>query len=85
MQLVIDGRGVARCLYSEAIDLGSLGQLLIQRASHVEPDQTGQWWADLRPMDGPTLGPFALRSSALAAETAWLELHRLNSDLPAYS
>jgi hypothetical protein len=29
-------------------------------------------------MDGPVLGPFALRSEALAAEHAWLEVNWLN-------
>jgi hypothetical protein len=39
----------------------------------VEPDAHGQWWADLSPVRGPTLGPFGIRSRALAAEMAWLE------------
>jgi hypothetical protein len=45
----------------------------IQRASHVEPDEQGQWWADLAPVHGPKLGPFAVRSAALDAERCWLE------------
>ena len=31
----------------------------IRRASHVEPDEAGRWWADLSPVGGPRLGPFA--------------------------
>jgi hypothetical protein len=75
MQLRVDLRGQVTCLYSEAIDLASLGQLSICRASHVEPDDRGQWWADLGPVAGPRLGPHAKRSDALAAEQSWLEEH----------
>jgi len=78
MQLVIDRRGVARAVYGEAIDLARLGQLRITRASHVEPDASGRWLADLQPAGGPVLGPFPLRSEALAAEHLWLELHWLD-------
>ena len=48
-------------------------RLDIRRASHVEPDEEGLWWADLAPMNGPTLGPFGRRSAVLAAEREWLE------------
>ncbi len=61
-----------RCLYDEAIDLAALGRLSITRASHVEPDDAGQWFADLAPVSGPRLGPFDRRSEALEAERAWL-------------
>jgi len=77
MLLVIDPQGEVRCLYTEVLDLSSLGPLTIQRASHVEPDSQGQWWADLSPVAGPRLGPFTLRSQALAAEHGWLQRHRL--------
>jgi hypothetical protein len=77
MQLVIDSGGQVRCLYSEVLDLAALGPLSIQRASHVEPDQDGRWWADLAPVSGPRIGPFTKRSAAIAAETAWLEQHVL--------
>jgi hypothetical protein len=73
MILVIDGQGAATCLYDEAIDLSRLGPLDLRRASHVEPDALGRWWADLHPAGGPMLGPFALRSEALTAERIWLE------------
>jgi hypothetical protein len=75
MQLVIDRQGSIRCIYSEMIDLRQLGQLAIQRASHVEPDVEGQWWADLSLVAGPLLGPFVLRTQALAAELSWLSDH----------
>ena len=73
MQLIIDRRGVTRCLYNEAIDLRALGVMTIHRASHVEPDKSGRWFADLAPVGGPRLGPFAVRSEALSAERQWLE------------
>jgi hypothetical protein len=73
MILVIDGQGAATCLYDEAIDLTRLGSLHFRRASHVEPDALGRWWADLHPAGGPVLGPFGVRSEALTAERVWLE------------
>ena len=78
MQLVIEPGGAVRCVYGEAIDLFSLGIPSITRASHVEPDHDGWWFADLSPIRGPRLGGFAHRSQALAAEQAWLEVHWLN-------
>jgi len=77
MQLIIMPGGVVRCVYGEEIDLAALGSPAIARASHVEPDQQGRWWADLSPVDGPALGPFPNRSEALTAEQAWLESHWL--------
>ena len=78
MDLVIASDGTVRCLYAEAIPLAELGALAIQRASWVEPDPGGRWLASLRPVGGPTLGPFPARSAALAAERAWLTDHWLN-------
>jgi len=77
MELLIDRLGTVRCVYAEAIDLSRLGDLSIRRASHVEPDERGQWWADLSPVGGPTLGPFDQRGAALTAERQWLETHWL--------
>ena len=73
MQLIIEPGGTVRCIYSEEIDLQALGSPTITRASYVEPDQHGRWWADLSPLAGPVLGPFQVRSEALAAEHSWLE------------
>jgi hypothetical protein len=72
MQLIVTLGGEIRCVYGETIDLAQLGSLAIRRGSHVEPNSMGQWCADLRPVNGPTLGPFASRSQALAAEEVWL-------------
>ena len=60
MRLVVDRGGAVRCLYGEAIDLAALGNVSIRRASHVEPDEQGRWWADLGPVGGPRLGPFEI-------------------------
>lgn len=73
MQLLIEPTGRIRCLYDEALDLTALGKLNVARGSHVEPDEQGRWVADLGPVGGPLLGPFARRSQALEAERRWLE------------
>lgn len=80
MQLTVDPAGSMRCVYTEAIDLASIGSLSIARASHVEPDDQGRWIADLAPVGGPRLGPFEQRSPALAAEQQWLDEHWLVAD-----
>ena len=79
MQLVVDPNGAIRCVYDEQLDLQALGHVNIQRGSHVEPTADGQWLADLSPVSGPVLGPFGLRTLALAAERQWLEEHWLTS------
>ena len=77
MELVIQSDGTVRTIYAETIELASLGAVDIQRASHVEPTTDGRWTADLSPVGGPLLGPFALRSEALDAEQQWLLRHWL--------
>ena len=72
MELVIGVDGGVRCIYDEGLDLRSLGKMQITRASHVEPDLDGNWWADMGPVEGPVLGPFRSRSEALGAERGWL-------------
>ena len=79
MQLRVDPDGSLCCVYAEAIDLPSLGALTIRRASQVEPDGAGAWWADLSPAGGPRLGPYRLRSEALRAEADWLDEHFLGA------
>lgn len=68
MELVVDAGGSVRCIYDEALDLREIGRLQITRASHVEPDAEGHWFADMGPSGGPVLGPFRSRSEALEAE-----------------
>jgi hypothetical protein len=77
MQIIIDAAGSIACLYDEAIDLAAMGKVTITRVSHVEPCENGLWLADLAPVGGPCLGPFACRSDALAAEQDWLTTHWL--------
>ena len=77
MQLVVAPDGGVRTVYSESLDVRCLGELSIRRGSHVEPNDTGQWAADLSPVGGPVLGPFEQRSQALAAEIEWLQTHWL--------
>jgi hypothetical protein len=72
MELVVSPVGVVRCVYGEALDLHALGCPQIRRASAVEPDEEGLWWADLSPVGGPKLGPFLQRHDALSVEVAWL-------------
>jgi len=77
MELVVGVDGVARCIYDEALDLREIGQLQITRASHVEPDRDGYWWADMGPSGGPVLGPYGSRTKALEAERGWLAIAAL--------
>ena len=72
MELVVDAGGDVRCVYGEELDLREIGKLQITRASHVEPDRDGNWWADMGPVNGPVLGPFRNRTEALGAERGWL-------------
>ena len=70
---VVRPNGRVCCLYTERLELGRLGRLRIGRASQVEPDARGRWFATLR--HGPRLGPFRRRSQALEAEVRWLQEH----------
>ena len=74
MELIVDSSGLTRCVYSDAIPLQGFGQARIERASNVEPNEQGEWIADLSqsPISGPTLGPFQKRTDAIEAEVQWL-------------
>lgn len=74
MQLMIKPGGRIIGVYSEELDYTTLGKPILRRASHVEPDANGDWYADMSPISGPQLGPFPKRSSALNAERSWLNL-----------
>lgn len=76
VELVVGCDGGVKCIYDEALALREIGKLRITRASHVEPDAEGYWWADMAPVDGPVLGPFATRGEALLAERGWLVARR---------
>ena len=81
IELLITAQGIVRALYTEAIPIHVFGSVQIERASHVEPDAAGNWWADLQPSQGPVLGPFTYRSEALQAERDWLTQHVLFGSL----
>jgi hypothetical protein len=74
IQFKISEGGSLTTIYSDqfASLYAEVGSLSVSRASHVEPDGHGQWIADMAPVGGPMLGPFALRQTALDAEVAWL-------------
>jgi len=74
MKIVFDEKGNCRAIYTDSIKplLAQLGAIQIRRASHVEPGQDGNWYVDLSPVGGPTVGPFAERSTAIKHETDWL-------------
>jgi hypothetical protein len=72
LDLVVGCDGGVKCVYGEELDLRELGKLQITRASHVEPDAEGYWFADMGPIGGPVLGPFKGRTEALGAEREWL-------------
>ena len=72
LDLIVGLDGAVSCIYDELLDLHQIGTLSITRASHVEPDADGDWWADMGPSGGPVLGPYGNRSEALMAERGWL-------------
>lgn len=70
--------GTLSFIYTDDVDRFALqedlgGELLVRRASMVEPTTASGWEADLSPVGGPVLGPFINRAAALAAEVAWLQ------------
>ena len=52
MDLIVASTGIVTAIYAEAIDLHTLGLATITRASHVEPDERGLWFAEM--VDGRT-------------------------------
>lgn len=76
MDIIIDANGNLRFIYNDdAANLLNAGKATVRRVSHVEPCEGG-WSADMAPVDGPVLGPFALRADALRAEVNWLQQNR---------
>lgn len=53
MEIIVSNSGNAKCIYSDAFPISQLGKISITRASHVEPNQVGQWMAALSPVGGP--------------------------------
>jgi len=74
--ITITPNGDLQFIYSDDLQpLLELGQPTVRRVSHVEPNQYGQWTADMSPVAGPLLGPYVYRGDALDAEREWLEEH----------
>jgi len=70
--------GTRRFVYDDSVRCLLDGEKpIIRRASHVEPTPEGEWTADMSPVGGPTLGPFATRAEALGQEKAWLITNRV--------
>jgi len=81
MDIIIGTDGTVRFIYTDdLVGLLGEGEARTRRASRVEPGPAG-WTADLAPVGGPVLGPFALRQEALDAEVQWLEAN--NIPIPA--
>jgi hypothetical protein len=72
MIIHITSQGEIKYIYTEHIDLTSLGNGSIERASNVEP-QGLEWKVTMR--NGVDLGKFPVRSLALQAEVDYLEKH----------
>lgn len=49
-----DPDGTGHCLYTEAVDLSSLGRLQMERATTIEFDEQAQKW-QVRDLDGSDL------------------------------
>jgi hypothetical protein len=79
MKIHIDAAGKATLIYTDDLKKTGLQIESIKRASHVEPDDKGNWIADMGPSNGPILGPFPTREQALAEEVKWLEKNVLGS------
>ena len=72
--LVITPGGELRFIYNDDLQpMLGLGSPNVTRASFVEPTADGQWTADMSPVGGGVLGPYRLRSEALADEVAYLK------------
>lgn len=76
LKLVIDHGGLIRAIYDDALTaLMAEADVEIKRASHVEPDSCGGWYADMSPVGGPVMHGFNTRGAALQAEVRFLEKH----------
>jgi len=77
MKIIIDKSGIVRFVYNEKL-MNALDKFenkkTIRRASQVEPDPNnpGEWYADLTKSNGPILSGFKKRSDAINAEIKWL-------------
>ncbi|MFN3653408.1 MAG: hypothetical protein ACK47B_27840 [Armatimonadota bacterium] len=70
--LVVEADGVVRGLYTELVDLGEVGALEIERASHVEFNARSQTW-EARWTDGQWIGAASTRRRVLELERSELQ------------
>ena len=66
-----DRTGKGHCLYTEEVDLASIGQLQIHRATHVEFSNVSQQW-QVRDLDGCHLYSSPSRTACLDWERQFL-------------
>lgn len=83
IDLIIRADGHIDAIHNDALsDLYNQGKASVKRASNVEPVDGGEqvnWVADMALVGGPRLGPYRLRSEALAAEVEWLKQHMVDA------
>jgi hypothetical protein len=79
--IVVRPNGLIEFIYDDDLKgfIDQQSEKKLFRASHVEPDDKGNWWADLSPIDGPKLGPFNTRQAALNAEVEWIQKNYLGA------
>jgi hypothetical protein len=70
--LRFDPSGLGHCLYSELIDLASIGPLELARASAIEFNQEGQKW-EVREANGG--GALLYSNKSRAVCLAWEQQH----------
>jgi hypothetical protein len=85
MFVFIEANGDLKFIYCDDVTVAFDESKSVTRASHVEPTADGKWTADMSPVDGPVLGPFELRSEALAAEVAWLTNEMMSRRVDAHA
>ncbi len=73
VELLVQPDGNIRCLYTDLIDLSALGTLHVNRASHVEFNDSDQTWSVRLADTGEVIGKgFKTRTEALEFEVNYL-------------
>jgi hypothetical protein len=68
----IEPDGTVVTVYTDSVDLRTVGHIHTERASVVDWDESRQAWTAQILATGERLGPFATRAAAVAAERAAL-------------
>lgn len=79
MKIILGVDGVVRYVYNDVIHkhMSTLGEATIKRATHVEPDENGMWYADLSPVGGEKITGFKTHKEAIDFELKWLSKHNI--------